>query len=49
MLKRRQIIGATVPFRHHPFRSIAEKASAIGFDRMKFRGIAPHLDQADEA
>lgn len=49
MLKRRQITGATVPVRHPSFRSTAVTASAMGFDRMEFRGIAPHLDQADEA
>ncbi|MBN9272511.1 MAG: sugar phosphate isomerase/epimerase, partial [Mesorhizobium sp.] len=44
MLKRRQLIGANFSFQHHPFRWTAEKLSAMGFDRMEFWGIAPHLD-----
>ncbi len=44
MLKRRQLIGANFSFQHHPFRWTAEKLSAMGFDRMEFWGVAPHLD-----
>jgi protein FrlC len=44
MLKRKQLIGANFSFQHHPFRWTAEKLSAMGFDRMEFWGIAPHLD-----
>ncbi len=44
MLKRRQLIGANFSFQHHPFRWAAEKLSAMGFDRMEFWGVAPHLD-----
>ena len=44
MLKRKQLIGANFSFQHHPFRWTAEKLSAMGFDRMEFWGVAPHLD-----
>jgi protein FrlC len=44
MLKRKQLIGANFSFQHHPFRWTAEKLCAMGFERMEFWGIAPHLD-----
>lgn len=44
MLNRQQLIGANFSFQHHPFRWAAEQLSALGFDRMEFWGIAPHLD-----
>ncbi|MCJ8520327.1 protein FrlC [Pseudorhizobium tarimense] len=43
-MKRRQLIGANFSFQHHPFRWTAERLSGMGFDRMEFWGIAPHLD-----
>lgn len=49
MLKRKQLIGANFSFQHHPFRWTAEKLSAMGFDRMEFWGIAPHLDLFHES
>ena len=49
MLKRRQRIGANSSIQHHPFRWTAETSSAMGCDRMEFWGIAPHLDQSDDA
>lgn len=44
MLKRKQLIGANFSFQHHPFRWTAEKLSSMGFERMEFWGVAPHLD-----
>jgi protein FrlC len=44
MLKRKQLIGANFSFQHHPFRWTAEQLGAMGFDRMEFWGVAPHLD-----
>jgi len=44
MLKRQQLIGANFSFQHHPFRWTAEKLSGMGFQRMEFWGVAPHLD-----
>lgn len=44
MLKRKQLIGANFAFQHHPFRWTAERLGDMGFDRMEFWGIAPHLD-----
>ena len=44
MLKRKQLIGANFSFQHHPFRWTAEKLSGMGFQRMEFWGVAPHLD-----
>lgn len=44
MLKRNQLIGANFSFQHHPFRWTTEKLSDMGFRRMEFWGIAPHLD-----
>lgn len=49
MLDRRQLIGANFSFQHHSFRWTAERLSAMGFDRMEFWGIAPHLDLFHES
>jgi len=48
MLKRKQLVGANFSLQHHPFRWTAEQLRAMGFDRMEFWGVAPHLDRADE-